>query len=112
MFWSMVETGLFRQSGIEEWWRALTHKKMKQGLLKNGPYQICRHPIYASFLGMIWFTPNMSLDRLFLAISWSVYIFIGAYLKEKRLMKNKGYRDYAATVPAFPLMPVSIFPSK
>jgi protein-S-isoprenylcysteine O-methyltransferase Ste14 len=106
MFWSMLATGLFRQSGIEQWWKSLNQKKIDQGLSFSGPYQFCRHPIYASFLGMIWFTPNMTSDRLFLAISWTLYIFVGASLKEKRLRRNKIYLDYAKSVPSFPFIPM------
>tara|TARA_R110002072_G_scaffold534_6_gene3944 strand:+ start:122172 stop:122891 length:720 start_codon:yes stop_codon:yes gene_type:complete len=108
MFWSMVATGLFRQSGIEEWWLTLKGKKIKNNLLHNGPYQICRHPIYASFLGMIWFSSHVSIDRLFLAFAWTAYIFIGASLKERRLLRNKKYKEYSESTPAFPFLPKSI----
>jgi methanethiol S-methyltransferase len=105
MFWSMIATGLFRQSGIEEWWKALRNENTKNPLPKNGPYKICRHPIYASFLGMIWFTPYMSIERLYLSLAWTIYILIGASLKERRLRKNKDYQVYSQNVPAFPFIP-------
>jgi methanethiol S-methyltransferase len=108
MFWSMFATGLFRQSGIEEWWKKLNGQKIENSLLKDGPYRICRHPIYASFFAMIWLTPNMSYDRFFVALSWSGYILIGARLKESRLRRNSLYREYAREVPSFPFLPKGI----
>jgi methanethiol S-methyltransferase len=108
MLWSMIATGLFRQSGIESWWKALKGQKMSYSLLSSGPYSICRHPIYAAFLAMIWTTPNMSFDRMFLALTWTFYIFAGAKIKESRLMKNRAYQTYAQTVPSFPFLPARV----
>ncbi|PIK14864.1 hypothetical protein [Halobacteriovorax sp. JY17] len=105
MFWTMSSIGLFKQSGIEEWWKAVRKKRLKGALVQHGPYKICRHPIYVAFLGMIWFTPNMSEDRLYLSLFWSAYIFIGATFKEMRLSKSNVYREYSKKVPAFPLFP-------
>ena len=45
----------------------------------------------------------MSIDRLYLAISWTIYIFIGASLKEKRLKRNSAYIEYSKNVPLLPL---------
>ena len=108
MGWAMLSTGPLRQSGIEQWLLGLQGRAMKFDIKKDGAYALCRHPIYASFLAMIWTTPHMSLGHLFLSISWSVYIIYGAGLKEKRLMKNKGYQSYALKTPSFPFIPTTI----
>lgn len=105
MFYAMLSTGLFRQSGIEQWFKGLRKQKFKNDIPYHGAYTICRHPIYAAFLGMIWFTPNMNWDHLFLSVSWTIYIFVGMTLKEKRLMRNKGYQAYMEHTPALPLLP-------
>lgn len=114
MFWAMFSTGLFRQSGIEEWYKSLRNVKYKQGLAIGGAYSVCRHPIYAAFLAMIWTAPNMTGDHLLISVAWSVYIFWGAGQKEKRLMRNQTYRQYATEVTAFPFVgqPVDGFISK
>ncbi len=104
MFWAMFSTGLFRQSGIEEWYKSLRNVKYKQGLAIGGAYSVCRHPIYAAFLAMIWTAPNMTGDHLLISVAWSVYIFWGAGQKEKRLMRNQTYRQYATEVTAFPFV--------
>ena len=104
MAWSMWATGIFRQSGIEEWWQTLRGKKLNQSLLKDGPYRLCRHPIYSAFLGMIWFTAEISPERIFLIIIWTIYIYLGARWKDQRLLRNVSYASYAQATPAFPLM--------
>jgi protein-S-isoprenylcysteine O-methyltransferase Ste14 len=68
-------------------------------------YRFLRHPIYLSFLGLIWFTPRMSLDHVLLTGVWTAYIFIGSYLKDERLAFYVGspYREYQTRVPGYPL---------
>lgn len=105
MSWAMLSNGLFRQSGIEEWFHTLRNKKIKYSpLAQKGAYRVCRHPIYAAFIAMIWTTPNMSYDHLFLTLGWTFYIIWGAGQKEKRLMKNHNYKSYAKNVTAFPFI--------
>lgn len=104
MLWAMISTGLFRQSGIEEWYLAIRGKKIKNSLATHGAYAFCRHPIYAAFIAMIWTSPIMTYDHLFLSVGWTIYILWGAGQKEKRLMRNKSYRRYADDVMAFPFI--------
>lgn len=104
MLWAMISTGLFRQSGIEEWYLHLKGKKIRYSLAQNGAYGLCRHPIYAAFIAMIWTTPNMSYDHLFLTLAWTGYILWGAGQKEKRLSRNNAYKEYAEHVTAFPFI--------
>ncbi len=70
-------------------------------------YRFFRHPIYASFLGLVWLTPTMTLDRAVLVAVWTVYIFVGSHLKDRRLVHYVGdpYRYYQARVPGYPLLP-------
>lgn len=66
-----------------------------------------RHPVYLSFLGLIWFTPRMTLDHALLTATWTAYIFTGSWLKDRRLTYYLGrsYQDYAAKVPAYVSIP-------
>jgi len=104
MLWAMISTGLLRQSGIEEWYQSLRGKKIKNSLASTGAYGLCRHPIYAAFIAMMWSTPNMSYDHLFLSLGWLFYILWGAGQKERRLMRNTLYKTYANQIPAFPFI--------
>jgi protein-S-isoprenylcysteine O-methyltransferase Ste14 len=65
-----------------------------------------RHPVYLSFLGLIWFVPTVTLDRALLIAVWTVYVFVGSYLKDRRLQHYLGptYREYQARVPGYPGM--------
>lgn len=105
MFWSMLSTGLFKQSGIQAWWRSINKKPQRNDLPVIGAYQICRHPIYASFIGMIWTTPHMTAGHLMISLIWGAYILYGAYQKDKRLIRNKFYQEYMQKIVAFPFIP-------
>ena len=62
-----------------------------------------RHPGYMSFLGLIWLTPDMTIDRALLVAIWTVYIFLGSQLKDRRMRFYLGatYRQYQTQVPAY-----------
>jgi len=102
--WAIFATGVFKQSGIDIWYAKIRGKNYKNKLLTSGPYQYTRHPIYIGFLGMIWFTPYYTADRLFLSVLWTIYILIGIYNKENRLQNNKNYQQYRLKVKLFPLI--------
>jgi protein-S-isoprenylcysteine O-methyltransferase Ste14 len=71
-----------------------------------GAYRYLRHPVYLAFFAQVWLTSVMTLDRLLLCSIFSVYILIGSYLKDRRLLFYLGdtYRAYQAHVPGYPLM--------
>jgi hypothetical protein len=65
---------------------------------------LLRHPVYLSFLGLIWFTPVMTFDHAVLTGIWTVYIFIGSILKDERLRYYLGesYAGYMSQVAGYP----------
>jgi protein-S-isoprenylcysteine O-methyltransferase Ste14 len=73
----------------------------------KGAYKLIRHPIYLSFLGLVWLNPLMTADRMTLAVLWTVHLFVGSYLKDRRLVRYVGepYRQYQMRVPGYPLFP-------
>lgn len=103
--YSMHLTGIGYQTGLTEWncWRRRQQLPRRQ-FVPRGAYAWLRHPIYLSFLGLIWFCPTMTADRLVLAVIWTAYIAVGSYLKDERLAFFMGqeYRDYQARVPGYP----------
>lgn len=107
MFWSMLVLGLGKQNGVEDWWLTLRGKKLRHKVPMHGPYLLTRHPIYISFLGMIWTSPNISLGHLMMSLIWSFYIFYGIAKKESRMLKSQKYSEYAQHVPVFPFSKVS-----
>jgi protein-S-isoprenylcysteine O-methyltransferase Ste14 len=108
LIYSLWLTGLGYQTGLAPWWAwARRLEPPRRGFEPRGAYRLLRHPVYLSFLGLIWFNPQMTFDRLVLALAWSAHVFIGSYLKDRRLVYYIGerYRDYQRRVPGYPFIP-------
>lgn len=110
LIYSLSLTGLGYQTG----WTPFVHWVRGQPVPRRdfkprGAYQFFRHPVYLSFLGLVWFTSRMTLDHAVLTGIWTVYIFVGSYLKDRRLTHYLGdsYRAYQARVPGYPLLTFS-----
>lgn len=107
LFYSLYLTRIGYQTGVLPWLCWLKNRKPpRREFQPKSLYRWMRHPVYLSFLGLIWFTPNMSFDHAVLTIVWTAYIYIGSYLKDKRLEHFIGdpYREYARQVTGFPLI--------
>ncbi len=107
LFYSLYLTGLGYQTGWTPFYFWLRKQPAPRREFKpHGAYRIFRHPVYLSFLGLVWFTPQMSLDHAVLTAVWTIYIFYGSMLKDRRLVHYLGnvYRHYAADVPGYPLV--------
>ena len=102
--WAIFATGVFKQSGIDVWYAKIKGRSYQNKFPTTGPFQYTRHPIYIGFLGMIWFTPYYTADRLFLSVMWTIYILIGIYNKENRLQNSKIYQQYCLKVNLFPFV--------
>ncbi len=63
-------------------------------------YRFDRHPIMSGILVGLWATPDMTLDRLVLALGLTVYLIIGVHFEERALRRELGhvYEDYARRV--------------
>lgn len=105
---SLHLTGLGWQTGLTPWWHWVQGRPTpKRDFVERGAYRILRHPVYLSFLGLVWFVPVVTVDRAVLIVVWSAYILFGSTLKDRRLLQFLGerYRDYQARVPGYPGMP-------
>jgi methanethiol S-methyltransferase len=105
LFYSLHLTGLGYQTGLTPWWHWLHRKPLGPRIFRpRGAYLWFRHPVYLSFLGLVWFTPVVTVDRAVLIGTWTVYIVIGSSLKDRRLVFYLGdlYRDYQARIPGYP----------
>ncbi|MFO0912385.1 MAG: NnrU family protein [Pirellulales bacterium] len=108
LFYSLHLTGLGYQTGLTPWLHWLRGEKLpRRDFVPRGAYRWFRHPVYLSFLGLIWFTPVMSSDHGVLTAVWTVYIFLGSYLKDERLEHYLGdsYGEYRRSVPGYPFLP-------
>lgn len=105
LFASLRLTGFGYQTGwttFLAWWRG--ERPARRVFEPQGAYRWMRHPVYFSFLGLLWFTPVVSVDRFALIVIWTAYIGVGSYLKDQRLVYYLGdtYRAYQAQVPGYP----------
>ena len=64
-------------------------------------YRLIRHPIYAGWLGIMWFTPTMTVTHLVFAAVSTAYIVVGIRLEEADLERaHPQYAQYKQKVPA------------
>jgi protein-S-isoprenylcysteine O-methyltransferase Ste14 len=79
----------------------------RREFVERNAYRVLRHPVYLSFLGLIWFAPLVTLNRVVLMAVWSAYILVGSVLKDRRLVHFIGedYRGYQSRVPGYPGIP-------
>jgi protein-S-isoprenylcysteine O-methyltransferase Ste14 len=106
LVYSLSLTGIGFQTGWAQLWGWLRHgRPPRRGFEVRGAYRWVRHPVYLSFLGQVWLTPQMTVDRLLLSLLLTGYIFLGSYFKDRRLLHYLGdtYREYQAQVPGYPL---------
>lgn len=70
-------------------------------LVVSGMYRWVRHPLYFWGLVFIWLTPQMTVNRLALFATLSVYLYVGTFFEERRLVAEFGdaYRAYQRQVP-------------
>jgi len=69
----------------------------------RGPYAWMRHPLYTGSMLVLWLFPVMTLNRLALVVSISLYFWLGAYYEERKLEAWFGatYAAYKARTPMF-----------
>jgi protein-S-isoprenylcysteine O-methyltransferase Ste14 len=70
-------------------------------LKTNGPYKLCRHPIYLFSILFLGFRSTMSLFYFVFFICIIVYFYVGSYYEEKRLLEKFGeeYLNYKKITP-------------
>lgn len=105
LLYSLHLAGIGYQTGWTTWWPWIRGRTVaKREFQPRSLFLWFRHPVYLSFLGLIWLTPVMSWDRAVLTFWWTIYIFVGSYLKDRRLEHYLGdaYRAYQSQVPGYP----------
>jgi protein-S-isoprenylcysteine O-methyltransferase Ste14 len=98
---TIMQTGLFEFLGLAQL------SEMGEGkapvLVTNGWYAYIRHPLYFALLLLFWLVPEMTLNRLAVIAMFSLYLFVGTYFEERKLLKDFGgaYATYQAKTPMF-----------
>jgi len=110
LFFGVVQTDVWTFIGL----RQLTNtSRGKPGeMVVSGLYQWVRHPIYTAGLVFIWCAPVMTGNLLALNIGLTLYILIGAWFEERKLVVEFGeaYLSYQKTTPM--LVPFLRIPGK
>jgi protein-S-isoprenylcysteine O-methyltransferase Ste14 len=101
---SSIQAGYKVQTGSLGWTSVYQGKKpVFPDMPTHGLFSIIRQPIYLSFSLVLWTSPQMSLDLLIVALSYSLYCYFGPMLKEKRFQKiyGKCFSEYQQKVPYY-----------
>jgi len=70
-------------------------------LVTHGFYRFMRHPLYTFGLLILWLSPSVTLNSLVFYIALTIYILVGAYFEERKLVREFGqaYIDYRTSTP-------------
>ncbi len=108
LLYTLGLTGYGFQTGWTPFWGWFTQgRPPRRHFEVPGAYRLLRHPVYLAFLGQVWLSSQMTVDRLLLSLLFTGYIFLGSYLKDRRMEHYLGdtYRAYSARVPGYPFFP-------
>lgn len=81
--------------------RQLFEKEESGALVIHGLYKVVRHPLYTFSLMFLWLTPSVSQNSLVVYIGSTLYILIGSYFEERKLLREFGeaYAVYQSSTP-------------
>lgn len=81
--------------------RQLFEEEKPGKLVTRGFYRLVRHPLYTFGLLFLWLSPKVSLNSFIVYLSLTVYILIGAYFEERKLLREFGdeYKAYKSATP-------------
>lgn len=97
LFLSTFLINHFDLFGVRQVYLQLLKKEYKPLIFKERVfYKAVRHPIYTGLLMGLWFTPNMTVSHLFLAVLFTAYVLYAITLEERDLINQWGekYMEY------------------
>jgi len=95
----VMQTGAWSFLGLEQLFAPTPGGKPR--LVVKGLYRWVRHPLYTAGLVFIWLVPVMSANLLALNIGLTLYLVVGAYFEERKLLREYGaaYAEYQQRTP-------------
>lgn len=95
----LLQTGVWSFLGLRQ--LVVEAEQTESKLVIKGLYRYVRHPLYTAGLLFIWLTPVMTNNVLALNLGLTIYIIIGAYHEEHRLVQefNGEYESYIRGTP-------------
>jgi protein-S-isoprenylcysteine O-methyltransferase Ste14 len=60
-----------------------------------------RHPLYTFTLLFFWLSPNVSLNSFIFYAALTIYVFVGIFFEERKLVRAFGqeYEEYRSVTP-------------
>lgn len=94
---AVVQTDLLSFAGL----RQLFEEEKKGPLITGGLYRLVRHPLYTFSLLILWLSPTMSLNSFIVYSALTMYILVGIFFEERKLLREFGqeYARYRSTTP-------------
>jgi len=95
----LIQTGVWSFLGFEQ--MLVNSPASPSEMVIGGLYRWVRHPLYTAGLVFIWLTPIMTSGLLALNIGLTVYLVVGAYYEERKLVREFGeaYTQYQQETP-------------
>lgn len=94
---AIVQTDLLSFAGL----RQLFEEEKKGPLITGGLYRLVRHPLYTFSLLILWLSPTMSLNSFIVYSALTMYILVGIFFEERKLLREFGqeYARYRSMTP-------------
>ena len=97
LFIAVLQTDTLSFVGL----RQLFEEENDGRLVTNGFYRFIRHPLYTFSLLFLWLSPSVSLNSFILYTALTIYILVGAFFEERKLLRVFGqeYEEYRSVTP-------------
>jgi len=97
LFVAVLQTDTLSFVGL----RQLVEEEKSGKLVTDGFYRYMRHPLYTFGLLILWLSPSITVNSFIVYLSLTIYILMGAYFEERKLLREFGqaYTDYKASTP-------------
>jgi protein-S-isoprenylcysteine O-methyltransferase Ste14 len=94
---SVLQTDLLSFAGL----RQLFEEEKQGSLVTGGLYRSIRHPLYTFSLLILWLSPSISVNSFIVYASLTVYVMIGIFFEERKLLREFGqeYAHYKSSTP-------------
>lgn len=93
----VLQTGPLSFIGL----RQLFEEEKPAEFVTSGLYRLVRHPLYTAGLLFLWLSPTVTVNSFTLYAAAMVYILVGAYFEERKLLREFGaaYAEYKSKTP-------------
>ena len=97
LFVTVLQTDVLSFVGL----RQLFQEEQPSKLVTRGFYRMVRHPLYTFGLLALWLSSSVSVNAFIVYLSLTIYILIGIYFEERKLLREFGqaYADYQSVTP-------------